>query len=228
MSDKNQGPPALSTLKTGDLLFPRPKDGWVPYLRAATNRRNSYGEEEKEWLGIRAKIGVGEGKVPDVARKQIAKMSYDEFRAEYGGTGDPALFGFHFYTGHVAIFDSGSVIEALWGNCDKVIQRPYADWAKEHADHLVWQSRLKNRSAEDILDFCKVATKQVGVRYDFFDFDLSDASGFYCSKLIWYSVWEALGFAMDDDNRPMRLFWYSPKQLLHSPHLEPIQAPDSY
>jgi hypothetical protein len=228
MADTPSGPPPIDSLKTGDLLFPRPKDGWVPYLRAAANQEAGYGEEEKEWLALRRQIASGEGTIPAEAREKIAKMSYDEFRARYGGGGDPALFGVHFYTGHVAIFDSGSVIEALWGDIDKVIRRPYADWATEHADKLVWQSRLKDRSADELLKFCDVAKAQVGIPYDFLDFDLLDASGFYCSKLVWFAVWTALAFAMDDNEDAIRLFWYSPKQLLHSRHLTAIQFPANY
>ncbi len=228
MAANKNGPPTLDTLQTGDLLFPRANDGWVPYLRGAANQTTAYGAEEKEWLKLREQITGGKGIIPDEARKKIATMSYDEFRAQYGGGGNPALFGVHFYTGHVVIFDSGNVIEALWGNIDRVIEHSYADWAKERADDLVWQSRLTGRSANDLRKVCDEAKAQVNKPCDFLDFDLLDASGFYCSKLVWFSVWTALGLAMDDDDDAERLFWYSPKQLLHSKHLTAIQCPDNY
>lgn len=99
MAANKNGPPTLDTLQTGDLLFPRANDGWVPYLRGAANQTTAYGAEEKEWLKLREQITGGKGKIPDEARKKIATMSYDEFRAQYGGGGNPALFGVHFYTG---------------------------------------------------------------------------------------------------------------------------------
>jgi hypothetical protein len=222
------GPPPETSLKTGDLLFPRPKDGVVVYLSGAAKHASDYSEEEREWLNIRKRIANGEGEIPQTARDEIASMSYNEFRVRYGGEGGPGLFGIQFYTGHVAIFDAGNVIEALWGGCDRVIERPYAVWADKHADHLVWQSRFADRSDAELCAFCEVARQQVNVPYNFFNFDLSDNSGFYCSKLVWYAVWKAMKFEPDNDPVTLRLFWYSPKQLLHSQHLAAIQAPANY
>jgi cell wall-associated NlpC family hydrolase len=223
------GPPIADLVVTGDLLFPRPRDGWVPYLQqAGRHPREGYGSEEKAWRNIQGRIAAGEGKIPDEARQQIKSMSYDEFRARYGGPANPRLFGLHFYTGHVAIFDSGDVIEALWGDIGRVIRRSYSDWAAEHQDDLVWQSRLTGINENELRELCDEANRQVGAPYDFFDFELMDASGFYCSKLVWFVTRSVLGIAMDDDPNPQRYFWYSPKQLLHSPHLTAIQSPSPY
>jgi hypothetical protein len=54
----------------------------------------------------------------------------------------------------------------------------------------------------------------------FWNFDLADASDFYCSKLAWLSVRDALSFAIDGDENPRRRFWFSPKQL---PYLKRIE-----
>ena len=228
MADANNGPPPIEALQTGDLLFPRPVDGWVPYLTGHANQSSTYGEEEKEWLELRQQIVDGKGVMPPAARAKIGTMSYDEFRAHYGGTGNPALFGVHFYTGHVAIFDSGEVIEALWDQYDSVIKHSYADWVKVRGKDLVWQSRLTGKRDADLRKFCDAARAQVGKPYDFINFNLLDATGFYCSKLVWFAAKTALGLALDDHNNPERIFWYSPKQLLHSKHLTAIQAPDNY
>jgi hypothetical protein len=66
MADAKYGPPPADSLITGDLLFPRATDGWVPYLRGAANQAAAYGEEGKEWLNLRKRIAAGKNKTERV------------------------------------------------------------------------------------------------------------------------------------------------------------------
>src|ERR1051326_1398113 len=64
--------------------------------------------------------------------------------------------------------------------------------------------------------------------FNIWNFDLGDDREFYCSKLMWYSVWTTLGLALDDMPWTTRLVWFSPKQLMHSPHVDVLFSPGNY
>jgi uncharacterized protein YycO len=68
----------------------------------------------------------------------------------------------------------------------------------------------------------------VGAPYRFFNFDLGDTSGFYCSKLAWYCIKSATGTAPDDNANPRRILWYSPKRLMKSHHVTLLRNPGNY
>ena len=79
--------------------------------------------------------------------------------------------------------------------------------------------------------------KQLGKPYEFFNFDLNDDSGFYCSKLAWMSVWRATSraaqrapVAVDDNPNPRRSFfdWFSPKQLVNARRVTLLHKPGDY
>jgi len=232
LNSDSKGPPPASALKIGDLLFPRAKDAWIPYLYSQGGQQVSwYSKEASEWQKIRQAIADGAGKIPPEARALIAEMSYDEFRARYNGNARGALAaeGLGFSVGHVAIVTGADeVVEALWGKVEHVIKRSYGEWAKEHAKDYVWLSRFTNVTAAQFAQFTQIALSEVGKPYDFFNFDLSDDAGFYCSKLVWYCASKSFSFTTDDNSDPHRGFWYSPKQLLHSRHLQAIQSPEKY
>jgi uncharacterized protein YycO len=135
-----------------------------------------------------------------------------------------------FYVGHVAIVEAGRqephVIEAVMG---KGVQRiTYAAWRKGRKGELVWHGRLKDIAGDALAKIPQIAQTQVGKPYDFWNFDLSNDQGFYCSKLVWYSVWKATSEALDDNKNPRRRLWYSPKQMLKSKRLCLLNSPGSY
>ena len=161
-------------------------------------------------------------------------MSYEDFVAFYldgRPLGKPANFGSAAdYVGHVGIVDVvrgvPMVIEAVTGQGVRRIE--YAKWLAERPDELVWLGRLRGLSPAKRQAVAEIAAKNLGKPYDFWDFDLVDDSGFYCSKLAWYSIWFGASLAPDDDSNPDRSIWYSPKALMGSKHIELIVNPGSY
>jgi uncharacterized protein YycO len=76
------------------------------------------------------------------------------------------------------------------------------------------------------------ALKHLGKPYQFFNFNLNDDGGFYCSKLAWMSTWRSANIALDDDPNPQRGTrfppWYSPRQLTQAKEIEMLHKPGEY
>lgn len=104
----------------------------------------------------------------------------------------------------------------------------YGTWVRERPAELVWHARIANIRPDSQSAIAEEAIKYVGTPYNFWNFDLRDTAGFYCSKLAWLSIVTAVGTAPDDNMRSKRLLWYSPKQLLRSPHLSFLNTPGDY
>ncbi|QJW85451.1 hypothetical protein HK414_25395 [Ramlibacter terrae] len=170
----------------------------------------------------------------------LEALSYGEFAtrylsdvdtariAEYGGLDDI------FSVGHVGIIDVVGgvpyVIEAVWGGIKKVQRISYDDWLKARPSSWVWVARPVAMSDKQRSSFVEEARSFVGRPYDFWNFDLSDDSAFYCSKLVWLAYRRAVGHSIDG-HAPTRSFWFSPKQLwsLHrSGILQNVNVPRQY
>jgi Uncharacterized distant relative of cell wall-associated hydrolases len=169
--------------------------------------------------------------------QRIARMSYEEFLQSYAGgrpSDKPSEYGTggHFYVGHVAMITERSenplVVEALWGNVKKVRTIRYDDWLQERKDDLVWHGRLKQFSEVQRQAVAIEALTHVNRPYDFWNFDLNDDKGFYCSKLIWMSAYRAVHVAVDGNSNPQRVIWFSPKQLMHEKSIEILHSPGNY
>lgn len=147
----------------------------------------------------------------------------EEYVVKFGGTAP-------LYVGHVAIVEgSGSeafVIEAL-GNRG-VVRHPYKTWLAERKGQVFWHGRINSGTDADRSSIARIAAQHVGKPYDFWNFDLADEAGFYCSKLAWLSIYKALDIAADNRPTAKRLFWFSPKQLMKSPHVKLLLNPGSY
>jgi uncharacterized protein YycO len=89
----------------------------------------------------------------------------------------------------------------------------------------VWLGRLRGYDAQQRAGLAAEALKHVGKPYDFWNFDLDEDSGFYCSKLAWLAIYRALGFAVDGRTNPRRVLWFSPKQFLRLKAVEKLFEP---
>jgi cell wall-associated NlpC family hydrolase len=118
------------------------------------------------------------------------------------------------------------VIEALWER--GVVRHTYADWAADRSGEVVWLGRLTKLSAAQRAKIPLEAKKHIGKPYDFWNFDLNDDAGFYCSKLAWMAVFRSLNLAVDGKSNPKRAFWFSPKQLLYVPRMARLIDPGPY
>jgi hypothetical protein len=180
-------------------------------------------EDEKLWYKERDEYLDGLRSAPSVSDEQkqtyfaLQKMSYQEFTALYlddqpSGNFTPYGSG-NVPVGHVGIIDieneTAFVIEAMPpGGVGKT---PYDKWIKDRVGEIFWVARLKDISREDRAAVATAAKRQIGKPYKFWNFDLSDASSFYCSKLAWFAVFSVTGVSTDDNLNPKRFLWYSPK-----------------
>ena len=227
------GPPTESRLESGDLLWPKNPNAIIPY-RAATGL-----SEEEEWrqerdqyvATLRKKLAPS--KTDEERLKFLPTMSFGQFQAAFQEglpPEKPAPNANVAGVGHVAIVrirDSKvTVVEAVWK--EGVREVPYGAWRKQHEQDLVWLGRLEGVSPSRRSEIAERAAQQVGKPYSFWNFNLTDDSGFYCSKLAWLSIFQATGSAIDGDENPDRRLLLSPKQLLHSRRLKILQDAGAY
>lgn len=229
--------PDPGTFQSGDLIWPKKPGQVVPYTAEYTS---TYEKDKKRWEGERKKFLAAIKKkknAPPHERKAaqvLETMTFEEFLSMYlgnsGSTGlRPESIDFPVYWGHVGMIfiKDGTpwVVEAV---IPKVRQVPYSTFLSDRAGANVWHGRLMKFSLSDRAKVPQEALKQDGKPFEFFNLDLSDGSGFYCSKLVWLSVFRTLGIALDDDPDPKRWFWFSPKQALNSGHVELLFKPGEY
>jgi Permuted papain-like amidase enzyme, YaeF/YiiX, C92 family len=228
------GPPPASTLESGDLLWVKQPGAIVPYGASTSKTSDEIvwrTERDRYIQAVRAQNVLSDY---DRQRYDLLKnMTYKGFLSTYAYDEKPeaaVAFGGKVGVGHVAIVrcdgTSVSIVEALWGQ--GVRETSYEMWARERQGQLVWHGRLSNVSAATRVNVAEVAHGFVGKPYWFWNFDLANTDGFYCSKLAWLSIRTASGIIADDNPNPLRALWFSPKQLLHSHHLTILQNPGSY
>jgi hypothetical protein len=185
------------------------------------------------------------GVSPEVAEK-LEAMRFDEFErlyhtdgAQSSGPATRGALGDTISVGHVGLIELGAngiayVVEATpQGPAGKtgVIRTRYADWLNAYANIQVWHGRVRNLDARQRGRTLEAALAQLGKPYDFFNFDLNDDSGFYCSKLVWMCLWRTASLALDDNPDPRRGLrfppWFSPKQLISVKRVEVLHKPGS-
>jgi len=229
--------PDPKTFNAGDLVWPKRPGVRVPYLD--TYRSDPTGEERK-WISERDDFVANVSTLaPFLTASDIERLrtlSFGEFYARYFGNQNPDSPGVYasgggIYVGHVGIIDidpSGKpwVIEALSGR--GVVEGSYQDWLKGRPNEVVWHGRVREQSETKRAQIAIEGKKYLGAPYNFWNLDLADTRGFYCSKLAWLSIRDALGFAIDGNSRSKRNFWFSPKQLLYLKPIVRLNDPGPY
>lgn len=230
-------PPVPAQLQAGDLIWPKKPQAVVPFNSRPGEAKEGdaavWNSEKNLYL---EKLRNASNPSPQERESYdlLQNMSYAEFQVLYLGgrtPGEPANYSTSLpYVGHVGIVDivNGSpvIIEAVMGQGVRRIA--YDDWLRERPGELIWLARLKDVPPEKRSAVAKAAADNVGKPYHFWNFNLLDNSGFYCSKLAWYSIWSGAGFAPDDNPSPDRSLWYSPRKLMESKRLDLIVNPGSY
>ena len=225
------GAPPPETLQAGDLIWPKPANAVVPYLvqlhEGSTGNPTQWQTEKDRYLASLAARPT----LSPLERERynaLQRMTYSDFARQYFAplpNQDSNLRGVQiFFVGHVGIIQIENgvpfVIEAMIGfGVQKV---PYKTWIGSRPRQLFWVSRLNQTTAARRAAVAAVAEHYLGKPYDFWNFNLRDDSRFYCSKLAWLAIDKATGIPPDDNPSGNRVLWYSPKQLLGSPHLESI------
>jgi len=236
--------PDSRNFQWGDLLWPKKKGAFVPRTRslaAAPNaERGAWEAARQKALADPAQTGVS----PEVAEK-LKAMRFDDFERIYHtgqapGQATRGLLGDTVSVGHVGLIEIAAnggpyVVEATPqgpGGSAGVVRTPYAEWLKAYANIQVWHGRLRDLDARRRARVVEAALAQLGKPYDFFNFNLNDDRGFYCSKLVWQSVWRTASIAVDDNPDPQRgkLFppWFSPKALIGVKRVEVLHKPGEY
>lgn len=252
--------PDPKTFESGDFVWPKPPGAFIPYEGVPPERLLVDAQEvtESEWTRlkfefIRAARAADPGVDPaerqyrlDIADR-LETMSYSTFFNDYSAGVSPKEFqtygaGQIAYVGHVAILevDPASkipyVIEAVYGQtleCKSCVQRvSYERWLSARGNVLVWHGRLKGVGAAQRAQVAALAGVEQGKPYRFFNWNLMDTSGFYCSKLVWYAVMKATGIALDDNPDPRRPIWFSPLQAMkygkEKNHIDLLSSPGNY
>lgn len=234
--------PDPKKLVSGDLVWPKKKSAYVPYKSGDDDA--TYYAERVEWQRERDEYVKARREEPSLTVEErahvdsIANMEFREFLALYQADEAPDVPGLYsgrdgggLYVGHVGVIEldqSGTpwVVEALWKK--GVVRHTYAEWLAGRPNQLVWHGRIKNLSADHGSAIAAEAAKHVGKPYKFWNFDLNDDRGFYCSKLVWLATFRATGIAIDGMPKAKRGFWFSPKQLLYVDRMSRLHDPGNY
>ena len=229
--------PDPSQFQSGDLVWPKKPKAYVPYNSGSGN---SLDQDKDHWIKERDEY-LEKNKITKLSKieqervQALRGMDYREFLAIYAGGQDPGVPGAYsggsVYVGHVGIIEVDSdktawVVEAL---LDKgVVRSTYSDWIASRSEDVVWVGRLRQLDMANRAKIAQEAIHYLKKPYRFWNFNLNDDSGFYCSKLVWLSIYRSLGFAIDGNEEPERKFWFSPKQLLYLPTIDRIHDPGPY
>lgn len=229
--------PDPTKFESGDLLWPKPRGAWVPYSSATTQRgeRTKWeGEKERYLDRFRAATSLTPSQI-DIYQA-LQRLTFDQFTNVYladSSADDTTPFGLDrgLYVGHVAVLDIDGaagidVIEALDGL--NVRRTSYTNWLSERSAADIWHGRVNEADPTARKRIATTAASFLGRPYNFWNFDLSDDSDFYCSKLVWLAALKAVGYALDDDRNARRALWYSPKRCMRSRHIRMIFSPGPY
>lgn len=233
--------PDIKKFSSGDLIWPKKQGAFVPYN---SGNEAIYDEERLQWEGERDDYVKARKSDPTLTPEEDAqldlldKMEFARFLAMYQADEVPDVPGLYatgggrgLYVGHVGIIELDNqgvpwVIEALWKK--GVVRHTYASWLAGRPNELVWHGRINGLLDAQGNAIAAEAKKHVGKPYKFWNFDLGNDSGFYCSKLAWLSIYRATGIAIDGKPKMKRGFWFSPKQLLYVERMNRLHDPGNY
>lgn len=243
--------PDPSTFQSGDFVWPKKKGAIIPYSVAG----GAPSEEEALWNAQHQQFlrdSAAQGQIPLDVLERLKSLTYSDYERSYssesssGRTGVPetrSLGGGGVAVGHVGIIEIDAagipyVIEAVPTGPDAapgksgVIRLRYDEWLKNRKGSQVWHGRLRGPDRQTRKKIADEALKQLGKPYQFFNFNLIDEDGFYCSKLAWLSAWQGAKIAPDDDPNPQRGAkfppWFSPRQLTQAKYVEMLHKPGEY
>lgn len=234
--DANMIPPAVESLQAGDFIWPKEPAAIIPYAapgQGATSDQALWESERDKYLAtLKLSATLTD---EDKRRIEILQgMSYDTFLKVYTEDVSPEAvipFGGMVGVGHVAIVHRvdgkpPTIVEAMLKSGVREVS--YEEWKTERKGQIFWHGRLKNIEPKLRAKIAELASREVGKPYNFWNFDLANKSGFYCSKLAWLMIRDATGIVVDDKPNPVRTIWFSPKQMLKSDHLEILQNPGNF
>lgn len=109
-----------------------------------------------------------------------------------------------------------------------MVKISYREFLDRHPEDGIWHGRLKDYTKEDrarVGAYAEIYARD-NKPYQFFNLNLADESGFYCSKLPWLCVYKVLNISLDDKSTDgFRLFWFTPKMMLASKAITVLEPP---
>ena len=232
--------------ETGDFLWPKKPDEYVPFN---TEQEMTESEERAKWEKEKdtylRKHGSRAPSRGSRAAARLSEMSFEDFHSLFtedlpASTQRPYSYGSIGF-GHAAIVEKDSqgklwVIEAmpksykflLGATSNGVIRVPYENWKNARANQKIWHGRIAEIGLSQRANIAKQARAFEGQPYDFWNFDLEDPSGFYCTKLCWLSILKGVHIAIDGVRDSDRDFWFTPKQLLKLDRIRKLHSPGPF
>ena len=201
--------PHESDLKTGDLVWPR-ADNQVVFFKDDN-------PQGRAWLSAQA---------------QAAFSASDESRTLI------ELFNSDFWVGHVAWIEvrdgqpwvvdatpsrSGAAMPGSRGVATQTYREFLADSA--HTQSHIWHGRLRGLSEAQSLALVDAAKAYLGQPYDISPFGFERADDFYCSKLIWHAIRDALGIRLEKKGVSLPQPWFTPWDVLRNERVALLYEP---
>ena len=227
--------PDPSTLRSGDLVWPKADDQIVCYLTG--DDYDALWRQQRDAYVATVRADPAATQQERELALLVEGWSYAEFvtfppeRAAFVAAMDRPWVG---HVGVVEVRDGVPwVIDATphrsiggIAGASGVADQTWADWVGDdgHLKSHVWHGRLLRLDPVQAAKLPQTAKAQMGKPYQFFNFNLDDTAGFYCSKLVWYAAWRALGLSLDG-GAPQRRFWVSPLQLMRSSGVHLLYTP---
>jgi hypothetical protein len=197
------GPPDPATFEPGDFLWPKPPGTIIPY----ESRPENITDERAVWESEKRRFieSVRANPAASLEDRQVAAdlegITFATFKRRYlldaaPDTVDP----FGSLVALLPVAHVGIVFFPQTGDPwiaeatpPSVQVRSYPQWLADRPGEVVWHGRLSGVPREKRALIAAEAIKYKGRPYHFFNFDLTDITGFYCSKLAWLSTYRALG-----------------------------------
>jgi uncharacterized protein YycO len=242
--------PDPTTFQSGDFVWPKKKGAAIPYSVPNASK------EEMEWNTQHDRFvrdAALQGEVQADVLAKLKEMHFSDYEHSYFEGQSPNPSGeaagsrssgrATVAVGHVGILEIDPegvayVIEAIPASPTSavgqsgVIRVRYAEWLKDLDGYQVWHGRVRRLDRAIRRKIADEALKHLGKPYQFFNFNLDDDGGFYCSKLAWMSTWRGTNIALDNNPDPQRGTkfppWYSPRQLTNAQEIEMLHKPGEY
>lgn len=243
--------PNPSTFASGDLIWSALPDAYIPYDKSlapdGVAEEARWIKERDEFLRLTPPPADTAGKME---RDHLQQMSYSEFLSLYlqdteSGGQEKGLLDLkvpRLSVGHVGIVEVDGkgkiwVVEATPTGSQRykiaferfangVERTAYSDWISQHEKYNVWHGRVKTKMGGERI--VNAAKSFLGRDYWIWSLNFDDETAFYCSKLVWVSVFKALGIPLDGDTNKARQLWLSPKRLMKLDTISMLFSPAPY
>ncbi|MFT4036345.1 MAG: hypothetical protein QM679_12300 [Patulibacter sp.] len=137
----------------------------------------------------------------------------------------------NYYVGHPAIVERRGgriwIVDAT-PHRGGIAITPYEEWLDDLPGCSLWHGRLRGFERDRRALVALAAASAKGRPYSLLNLHLDDIGGFYCSKLLWWAVWNSLGLAIDSKPIPARCRWLTPRETAMQPCFDRLFWPGEY